>query len=55
MKPTKEQLAEAIEDYAAAKATNRPNLIQATAKRLSDYIEALFAPEEECDPAVDPK
>jgi hypothetical protein len=43
MKPTKDQLAEAIEDYAAAKATNRPNLVQATGKRLSEYVEALFA------------
>jgi hypothetical protein len=54
MKPTKEQLAEAIEDYAAAKATNRPNLIQATAKRLSEYVEALFAPKNPC-PDVEPK
>lgn len=55
MKPTKDQLAEAIEDYAAAKATNRPNLIQATAKRLSEYVEALFAPEQTASGEAPPK
>jgi len=55
MKPTKDQLAEAIEDFAAAKATNRPNLIQATAKRLSEYIEALFLPEQIVSDEAPPK
>lgn len=43
MKPTKQQLIELIEDYAAAKATGRVMLIQVAIARLNQAVEMLFA------------
>ena len=52
---TKEELVQAINTYATARATNDPNLVQFAGNLLNQYLETLSFKEAEVEPTAEPE